>query len=102
MNNLIENFVGVSETQRTQTMYAVDRNKRPIQLRSLVIRPSSGEKYMDKQAKKLVLSKETLRSLDEQDLSSVVGGTGTIVCVATVLCHSGLCESAICQSVACL
>jgi hypothetical protein len=57
---------------------------------------------MDKQAKKLVLSKETLRSLDDQDLSSVVGGTGTIVCVATVLCHSGLCESAICESVACL
>ena len=55
---------------------------------------------MDKQAKKLVLSKETLRSLDDQDLSSVVGGTGTIICVATVLCHSGLCESAVCQSAA--
>jgi hypothetical protein len=76
----------------------MDRNKRPIQLRPLVIRPSSGEKYMDKPAKKLVLSKETLRSLDDQDLSSVVGGTGTIVCVGSVLCHSGLCESAVCQS----
>jgi hypothetical protein len=98
MNNLIADIIGVAAAQRTQTMYAVDRNKRPIQLRSVVIRPSSGEKYMDKQAKKLVLSKETLRSLDDQDLSSVVGGTGTVICVITALCHSGLCESAICQS----
>ena len=103
MNNFIEGFVGVAEAQRTQTMYAVDRSKRPIQLRSLVIRPSSGEKYMDKPAKKLVLSKETLRSLDDQDLSSVVGGTGTIVCLATLVCHSGVCESVVCQSgVVCL
>ncbi len=57
---------------------------------------------MDKLAKKLVLSKETLRSLDDQDLSSVVGGTGTIGCVDTVLCHSGVCESAVCESVLCL
>jgi hypothetical protein len=58
---------------------------------------------MDKQAKKLVLSKETLRSLDDQDLSSVVGGTGTVICLGSVLCHSGLCESAVCQSgVVCL
>ena len=57
---------------------------------------------MDKLAKKLVLSKETLRSLDDQDLSSVVGGTGTIVCLDTLVCHSGLCESALCQSVVCL
>jgi hypothetical protein len=57
---------------------------------------------MDKLAKKLVLSKETLRSLDDQDLSSVVGGTGTVVCLDTVLCHSGLCESAVCESVLCL
>jgi hypothetical protein len=98
MNNFIEDFVGVAAARRMQTMYAVDRNKRPIQLRSLVIRPSSGEKYMDKPAKKLVLSKETLRSLDDQDLSSVVGGTGTVICVGSVLCHSGLCESAVCQS----
>jgi hypothetical protein len=58
---------------------------------------------MDKPAKKLVLSKETLRSLDDQDLSSVVGGTGTIVCLNTLVCHSGVCESAVCQSgVVCL
>jgi hypothetical protein len=58
---------------------------------------------MDKPAKKLVLSKETLRSLDDQELSSVVGGTGTIVCLNTLVCHSGLCESAVCQSgVVCL
>jgi hypothetical protein len=57
---------------------------------------------MDKLAKKLVLSKETLRSLDDQDLSSVVGGTGTIVCQDTLVCHSGLCESAVCESVICL
>ena len=59
---------------------------------------------MDKPAKKLVLSKETLRSLDDQDLSSVVGGTGTLlVCLDTLVCHSGVCESAVCQSgVVCL
>jgi hypothetical protein len=52
---------------------------------------------MDKQAKKLVLSKETLRSLDDADLSSVVGGTGTIVCVDTVVCNSGVCQSVVCN-----
>jgi hypothetical protein len=56
---------------------------------------------MDKQAKKLVLSKETLRSLDDQDLSSVVGGTGTIVCVDTALCNSGVCQSVVCTSAVC-
>jgi hypothetical protein len=56
---------------------------------------------MDKRAKKLVLSKETLRSLDDQDLSSVLGGTGTIVCVDTVVCHSGVCNSVVCQSTVC-
>jgi len=101
VNNLIEDFVGAAETQRTRTLYAVDRSKRLIRLQSLVIRPSSGEKYMDKLAKKLVLSKEILRSLGDQDLSSVVGGTGTIVCLDTVLCHSGVCESVVCESVAC-
>jgi hypothetical protein len=55
---------------------------------------------MDKLVKKLVLSKETLRSLDDQDLSSVVGGTGSIICFGSILCHSGLCESAVCQSAA--
>ncbi len=57
---------------------------------------------MDKQSKKLELSKETLRNLDDQELSGIVGGTGTIVCVDTVVCHSGLCESAVCDSVICL
>ena len=57
---------------------------------------------MDKLAKKLVLSKETLRSLDDQDLSSVVGGTGTLVCLGSVVCHSGVCESAVCQTIVCL
>lgn len=47
---------------------------------------------MSKQAKKLVLSKETLRNLDDQDLSVVVGGTGTIACVDTVVCNSGVCN----------
>ena len=52
---------------------------------------------MDKKAKKLVLSKETLRGLDDQDLSSVVGGTGTIVCVDSAVCHSGICDSVACN-----
>jgi hypothetical protein len=56
---------------------------------------------MEKQAKKLVLSKETLRNLDDQDLSSVVGGTGTIVCVDTVVCNSGVCQTIVCQSAVC-
>jgi hypothetical protein len=56
---------------------------------------------MDKQAKKLVLSKETLRSLDDQDLSSVVGGTGSLICVNSVLCNSSICQSVACQSAVC-
>jgi hypothetical protein len=56
---------------------------------------------MEKRTKKLVLSKETLRSLDDQDLSSVVGGTGTIVCVDTAVCNSGVCNSIVCNSVVC-
>jgi hypothetical protein len=40
---------------------------------------------MGKQAKKLVLSKETLRHLDDQDLSAVVGGT--VGPLQTVLCN---------------
>jgi len=56
---------------------------------------------MDKQAKKLVLSKETLRSLDDQDLSSVVGGTGSVICVNSVLCNSSVCQSVVCQSAVC-
>lgn len=59
---------------------------------------------MDKHSKKLVLSKETLRNLDDQDLSGVVGGTGTIVCLVTVVCKSGVCNSVVCHidSVVCL
>ena len=56
---------------------------------------------MDKQAKKLVLSKETLRSLDDQDLSSVVGGTGSVIFVNSVLCNSSICQSVACQSAVC-
>ncbi len=56
---------------------------------------------MDKQAKKLVLSKETLRSLDDQDLSSVVGGTGSVICVNSALCNSSVCQSVVCQSAVC-
>lgn len=40
---------------------------------------------MGKQGKKLVLSKETLRHLDDQDLSAVVGGT--VGPLQTVLCN---------------
>jgi hypothetical protein len=50
---------------------------------------------------KLMLSKETLRNLDDQDLSGVVGGTGTIVCLESALCNSGICQSVVCQSVLC-
>jgi hypothetical protein len=56
---------------------------------------------MEKRAEKLVISKETLRSLDDQDLSSVVGGTGTIVCLNTVVCNSVACKSLVCHSGIC-
>jgi hypothetical protein len=56
---------------------------------------------MEKQAKKLVQSKETLRNLHEQELSGVVGGTGTIVCVDSVVCNSGVCCSVLCESAVC-
>ena len=52
-------------------------------------------------AEKLALSKETLRNLDDQDLTGVVGGTGTIVCIESALCNSGICCSVVCQSVVC-
>jgi hypothetical protein len=58
-----------------------------------------GERIMEKQAKRLVLSKETLRSLDDQDLSGVVGGT--LINVNTVVCDSGVCCSVICNSAVC-
>lgn len=62
--------------------------------------PQTREKFMGK-AEKLVLSKETLRNLDDQDLTGVVGGTGTIICVESALCNSGICSSVICSSVVC-
>jgi hypothetical protein len=65
--------------------------------------------------KKLTLSKETLRTLDDQDLAGVAGGaqTGAVVAVCagqslicrlnvdSVICKSGICNSAVCNSVAC-
>lgn len=54
---------------------------------------------MEKQSKKLTLSKETLRSLDDDQLAHVVGGASGI-CVYTVVCQSGVCRSAVCNSVA--
>ena len=53
---------------------------------------------MSKPTKKLVLSKETVSALDDQDLTNVVGGD-TGICVNTVVCNSGICNSgAVCQS----
>ena len=66
-------------------------------------------------SKKLSLSKETLRTLDDQDLSAVAGGaqSGAVVAVCvgqsvlcnlqinTVICHSGVCNSAVCRSAVC-
>ena len=69
---------------------------------------------MDKPTKKLALSKETLRSLNDDELVDVVGGDRSVVCVDTVVCQSGICGSgvachsgvicqsgAVCQSVVC-
>ena len=58
--------------------------------------------------KKLTLSKETLRTLDDQDLTDVVGGA-TGICVGigkSVVCNSAVCDievgpSVVCRSVAC-
>jgi hypothetical protein len=47
--------------------------------------------------KKLTLSTETLRTLDDSDLTGVVGGASGI-CVNTVVCNSGVCHSAVCNS----
>jgi hypothetical protein len=48
-------------------------------------------------AKKLTLSAETLRTLDDSDLANVVGGKSGI-CVDTVVCNSGVCHSVVCNS----
>jgi hypothetical protein len=47
--------------------------------------------------KKLTLSTETLRTLDDSALTDVVGGKSGI-CVDTVVCHSGVCQSVVCNS----
>lgn len=48
-------------------------------------------------AKKLTLSKETLRTLDDGDLTGVAGGKSGI-CVDTVVCQSAVCRSVVCNS----
>jgi hypothetical protein len=50
--------------------------------------------------KKLTLSKETLRTLSDDELGEVVGGA-TGICVDSVACHSGVCGSVACNSVVC-
>lgn len=67
---------------------------------------------MEKPTKKLSLSKETLRTLDDDQLVDVVGGATGVVCVQigqsvacavnvdSVICHSAVCGSAVCGSVA--
>ena len=56
---------------------------------------------MQEPEKKLVLSKETLRTLNDDELTEVVGGDFTGICVNSVVCQSGVCRSAVCRSVAC-
>jgi len=51
-------------------------------------------------SKKLTLSKETLRTLDDQDLAEVVGGATGICVGKSVACDSVVCNSAVCNSVA--
>lgn len=59
------------------------------------------------QSKKLELSKETLRCLDDQDLTDVAGGGGhggennnTLICVSAQQANSCVCQSVLCHSVA--
>jgi natural product precursor len=61
------------------------------------------------QSKKLELSKETLRCLDDQDLTDVAGGTGgkgggennnTLICISAQQANSCVCQSVACHSVA--
>jgi hypothetical protein len=74
---------------------------------------TNGAHTMSQRTNKLTLSKETLRTLDDQDLTDVVGGRQTgVVCVVvgqsvacildvnTVICNSGICNSVACDSVA--
>jgi hypothetical protein len=63
------------------------------------------------QSRKLELSKETLRCLDDQDLTGVAGGTGkggggennnSFICVSAQQANSCVCQSvAVCNSVIC-
>jgi hypothetical protein len=48
--------------------------------------------------KKLTLSKETLRTLGDDDLTDVVGGSNSGICVQSVVCDSGVCHSVVCNS----
>lgn len=58
-----------------------------------------------KQSRKLELSKETLRCLDDEDLTGVAGGGGqgggpnlnTLVCVSAQQANSCVCQSVLCD-----
>ena len=59
------------------------------------------------QSTKLELSKETLRCLDDQDLTDVAGGGGhrgennnSFICVSAQQANSCVCQSVLCHSVA--
>ncbi len=62
---------------------------------------------MDMRSKKLELSRETLLSLEDQDLSGVVGGQLLTIGIESTLCNSGVCHSgalccsSVCNSVVC-
>ena len=56
---------------------------------------------MQKQSKKLSLSKETLRTLDDDKLRDVAGGF-TGICVFSTVCQSGVCKSVACFTVVCI
>ena len=51
------------------------------------------------ESRKLELSKETLRCLDDEDLTGVAGGGG--IEVESTVCQSGVCKSVVCKSVVC-
>jgi natural product precursor len=60
------------------------------------------------QSKKLELSKETLRCLDDEDLTDVAGGgnyggggnRNTGICISAQQANSCVCQSVVCHSVA--
>jgi hypothetical protein len=53
---------------------------------------------MGKPSRKLVLSTETVCALDDEDLTQVVGGDRSGICVESVVCQSGVCNSVVCNS----